>query len=177
MSPQQRLLEAARQVPALLASGGLPRRGLAHPSYLDAERLVVRVPRSVAGRLSLDGDAHTIARGEYDGPHPLRQTGTVYVTDRRAVLTGNFGRVLAQWSWHECERVSVISGWGGLRFVRPTDEQDSDAALYVDNPAVLLAPSALDRACRLIQAEGAWVAGSGRDVDAWIAVLPSRFDR
>lgn len=174
---EQRFLDAAVHVRKLVADGGLRKVGLGQPTYLPGERLLVRVPQATARRVPLDADRAAIADGAVlDGLGKLKTTGTFYVTDRRAVLMGNWRKQLGEWSWHELTEVSIIRDFAGVRFVRPDDVDGSDAALHVYRKYVTVDPSVLSVALRLVQVEAAYVLGVGRDFDAWLANLPARWN-
>lgn len=175
MNPQERAVAEMLAFRELLASGGLRRIGLGQPDYDPGERLLLRLPQTARRRIAIDADRAAIDRREFlDGPSALRTQGTLYVTDRRATLMGNRRRLLGEWRWDTHAEVKVIYGWAGVRFVARDGDTESDAALHVYRPLVLLDTSDQHVAFGLMSVEAAYVMATGRDYDAWLATLPLR---
>ena len=175
MNPQDRAVQHLLAFRELLASGGLRRIGLGQPDYDPGERLLLRLPQTARRRIAVDADRAAIDRREFlDDPSALRTQGTLYVTDRRATLMGNRRRLLGEWRWDTHAEVKVIYGWAGVRFVARDGDTESDAALHVYRPLVLLDTSDQHVAFGLMSVEAAYVLATGRDYDAWLATLPLR---
>ena len=173
---EQQVVQAAVELRELMVGGGLPKRGLGKPPYAEGERLLARLFHATSRRVPLAADRESIEQdGLPDGRGKLRTEGALYTTDRGAYLMGNVGKVVASWSWHELSSVSVIRGYFGVRLVRPTDTEASDAVLNVHLPYVLLQASDFDIAKQVVQVEAAYVLGTGRDYDAWLVRLQQRF--
>ena len=114
-------------------------------------------------------------RGLQDGKGRIKPEGGLISTDRRAYLMGNFGKVLTTWEWSELSKVAVIHGYLGVRFVRPEDTNESDAAVHFYNKLFVLDPSTAVIAKQLVAVEAAWVLGTAQDYDAWLVRLSQRF--
>jgi len=158
-------LDALADFRRVAERGGISRRGLFQPAYDDGERLLARVVHAAVRRVSVDA---------VGGDGTLTNEGTVYVTDRRARLVGNFGRVRREWRWADLPEVSVMRGFGGVRLIDDLDAVECDAILHVANPKFVLDTTSFDAAIGLLRIEAAWVLGTGRDYDEWLADLPRR---
>jgi len=158
-------IEALADFRRAASSGGISRRGLFQPPYDEGERLLTRVVHTAVRRVSVNA-----VRSD----ETLANEGTVYATDRRARLVANFGRVLREWRWADLGEVSVMRGFAGVRLIDDLDAVECDAILHVANPKFVLDTTSYDAAIGLLRIEAAWVLGTGRDHDEWLADLPRR---
>lgn len=165
MDSTQKAQRALAELQNIAERGGISRRGLFQPSYDDGERLLARVVHTAYRRIPVDADGREAG---------LRNEGTVYLTDRRARLVANLGRVRQEWRWADLCEVSVIRGFTGVRLINDPDATVCDAILHVANPKFVLDTTSYDAALGLLRIEAAWVIGTGRDFGAWLADLPRR---
>lgn len=130
-------------------------RGEAHgadgrPGWLQAgERFAVRIQGVRAAGLAR---------------RPVR--GTLYVTDRRAVLTAAKGRTVREWALPDLAAVTALGNWGGLALVH----HGGDTELVVAAEHGL--PSWRD-ATPWLKVEAAFAAAEDR-LEQWVAELPRR---
>lgn len=158
-----------------LASGGNHVIGFGHPRYEPGERFAMTLQQIQRRRVARTADGESLRAGEFaDDRGKLRTEGTLYLTDRRAVLMGNFRKQLAEWRWTDLADVKVLRAWAGVRFMANRDDEVDDAAVHVYRRAVVVDMPERQVALRLIRAEATFVMCSGRDLDAWLARLPER---
>jgi hypothetical protein len=158
-----------------LASGGRRGLGFAHPRYEPGERFALAIPQIQRRRVERTADAPTVGvRAFADDRGKLRGEGALYVTDRRAVLMGGFGKQIAEWRWADLDDVKTIYPFAGVRFIASRDDEVDDAAMHIYHVAVAFNMPMTKVARLLVQTEAAFVIGSGRDLDAWLAELADR---
>ena len=70
-----------------------------------------------------------------------------------------------------------MRGFGGVRLINDMDAVECDAILHVTNPKFALDTTSYDAAIGMLRIEAAWVLGTGRDYDEWLAEIPARISR
>ena len=123
---------------SLNAKGGIFKGLVGKPSYEPGENLLFRIMRMDFREMSVDADERYVDRRDFThNRSALRIKGALYVTNRRARLVGNFGKVMHEWRWDDYAEVRIIGGRQGVMFIKK-DEYASfaDCALKVPNNLV-----------------------------------------
>lgn len=93
-------------------------------------------------------------------------TGTLSVTDRRALIAGPDGEPLREWALADLESVSVLGNWGGVAFVHAGGEMELLVTARPGRPG-------WEDAAAWLKVEAAAAAAADR-LGEWLAQLPAR---
>jgi hypothetical protein len=93
-------------------------------------------------------------------------TGTLSVTDRRALLTGPDGEPLREWALADLDSVTALGNWGGIALVHAGGEMELVVSARSDRPG-------WEEAAGWLKAEAAFAAAADRLAE-WLSELPER---
>ncbi|HWE11772.1 MAG TPA: hypothetical protein VG325_20660 [Solirubrobacteraceae bacterium] len=97
--------------------------------------------------------------------HPSA-SGTLHVTDRRAIVLSERSEPLREWAFGDLTDVSALGNWGGLALVHPSGDTE---LVVTAGPE----PPTWQDATGWLKVEAAFSAAGGR-LELWMAELPLR---